>query len=109
MTISYEEVREMPLEELLMYHQALKEICERYEFERRPLYNSTNPKDQARWVEINNELQFSKKYYDVVMNAMKYKCYNDLDNYTRPKKTAIKAPVAKKKIEPVRRARKEKK
>ena len=36
--IDYEIIREMPLNELLRYYQALKAICEKHEADLRPLF-----------------------------------------------------------------------
>lgn len=79
--IDYEIIREMPLNELLRYYQALKAICEKHEADLRPLFNSNNPKDKIKWVECNNEYQHSKLYFDIVLNALKYKAFHGLDEY----------------------------
>ena len=42
-----------------------------------------------KWVEVNNELQYTKKYFDVVLNALKYKAFHGLDEYKRKDKTEI--------------------
>lgn len=108
----YEVIREMPLNELLMYHQALKEICNNYEYNIRPLYNSHNPNDKKRWIEINNQYQHAKMYYDLVINALTYKSFNGLDNYEKPD-DALKMKnvpkIRKKSASIVKRGRKAKK
>ena len=98
--VQYENIRQMSLEELLKYHNALKSICERYEFELRPLYNSSNPKDQTKWVEVNNELQHAKLYFDVVLDALKYKAFHGLDEYEPAKRPVEekKKPIPKKPV-----------
>ena len=99
--VEYEKVREMPLSELLLYFNALKEICGKYEGELRPLYNSTSQSDRTRWVVINNEYQHARMYFDVVLNAMKYKVYNGLDNYEKsPEKLKASKRIIKKEGKP---------
>lgn len=96
--LKYEIIREMPLAELLDYYNALNAICTRYDHELQPLYNSPNQKDRLKWVEINNEYQHAKMYYDVVLNALKYKTYNGLENYqpeTKKKKATNKTKTKK--------------
>ena len=97
--VSYEQIREMPLSELLQYFNAASVICEKIEREMKPLFNSNSPKEQLRWVELNNEYQHSRLYYDVVLNALKYKVFNGLDNYTKPvkedKSVVEKKPTSK--------------
>lgn len=97
--VQYEKIREMPISELLAYFECLEKICNCYANELRPLFNSQNPKEQLRWREINNEYQHAKMYYDVVLNAMKYKTYNNLDNYSTPSEELKQKnkPVIKKK------------
>lgn len=99
--VSYEIIREMPLEELLHYFNALNAICARYEHELQPLYNAPSQKDRLKWVEINNEYQHAKMYFDIVLNAMKYKAYNGLENYQpeikKEKKSTSKAKTKTKK------------
>ena len=82
--LDVKEIEKMPFHELLQYHEALKSICERYERELGPLYNAVQPQDRQRWVEINQELQETKKYYNVVFEALKNKTFNDLKNYVAP-------------------------
>ena len=100
----YEKVRNMPLADLLVYHNALKAICEGYEKRMTPLFNSQKREDALVWMETNNELQYAKKYYDIVLNAMKYKAFNGLDSYgTEPvkeKKTYKKESVKKPPVKP---------
>lgn len=78
------EIKKMPFHELLQYHEALKSICERYERELGPLYNAVLSQDRQRWVEINQRLQETKKYYNVVFEVLMNKVFNDLENYAAP-------------------------
>jgi hypothetical protein len=108
--IQYEKVKEMPLYELITYHGALKNICEHYERGLKPYFNAHDAREQAKWVEINTELQHAKLYYDIVFNALKNKVFNSLDNYELPVKKEKEKAIAKKKpATQVRRAKKEKK
>ena len=117
--VQYETIREMSLKELLTYYQALKAICDKHESELRPLYGSNNPKDQIQWVEINNEYQHAKLYFDIVMNALKYKSFHGLDEYkplsgsdkNKAKDAAVpvKKPIAKKPGRPAGRGTKKEK
>ena len=85
--MSYEEIKEMTLQELLPLHEALKAICEKHERDLRPLYNAVMQEDRRKWVEINAQLQHAKGYYNVVFDALKYRTFKTLDEYT-PKKKA---------------------
>lgn len=79
--MNYEEIREMPLSELLTYYNALKAICDVHENHMRPLYNSKNRNDVEEWTKTNAELQYAKKYLNVVLDSMKYRAFNGLENY----------------------------
>ena len=106
--VQYENIREMPLGELLVYYNALKAICERLEFELKPLYNATGANDKLKWIELKNELDHSKIYFDVVLNAMKYKSFHGLEEY-KPLKKEKSKPIAKKPVIVSERQKKTKK
>ena len=97
--LNYEEIREMPLEGLLLYHQALKAICDGYSEKMRPLYNANLTKDMIEWKKLNTEYQHAKLYYDTVFSAMQYQTYHGLENYKKTEKVD-KPKIAKKPVTP---------
>lgn len=107
--LQYEQIREMPLKDLLVYFNALQAICNKHELELRPLFNSQDPKEQVKWAMLNNEYQHAKMYCDVVLNAMKYQAYHGLDEYTKPEeqqKLKAKKPVVKRTTKPKKTTKK---
>ena len=96
--INYEEIRKMPLDRLLLYHQTLKAICDDYSEKMRPLYNANLTADKIEWKKLNTEYQHAKMYYDTVFSAMQYRAYHGLENYKYPEKPEKpKAKMEKKK------------
>lgn len=86
--IDKETIQKMPLNDLLVYHNALSNVCAKYEADLRPLFNSQITTEQKKWVEINSKLTKAKAYKEVVLSVIEDKAYNELDNYKpeKPKK-----------------------
>lgn len=93
--MDYAKLMEMPLAQLLEYYNALNAVCSRYEFEIKPYFNSQNPNEQLKWMEINDKLVKAKTYRNVVLTIMQDKSFNELDNY-EPRKTKTKKTSTKK-------------
>ena len=95
--LDYNNIIKMPIKELLVYYNSLNSICSNYETELKPLFNSHVPSEQQKWNSITNDLQKARTYRNIVLNAMKEKCYYELDNYKPFEKTKTK-PIPKKQI-----------
>ena len=81
--------------QLLEYYNALNAVCDRYDFEIKPYFNSQNPNEQLKWREINDKLVKAKSYRNMVLDIMQDKSFNELDNY-EPIKEETKKSHAKK-------------
>jgi hypothetical protein len=79
-------------------------MCDSYERERKPYFNTVTESDRAKWLNYNGLLLEVKQYRDVVFNAMKERTFNDLNSYKAYTEEAKKA-VAKKPVVTAKRGR----
>lgn len=68
------------LEDVLLYHNVLKAICDKYEKDLKPYYDPSNNFQMKMWNDINAKLSKAKTYYDIVFEIMEDKVYSEIDS-----------------------------
>jgi hypothetical protein len=68
------------LEEIFLYHNVLKEICNKYENDLKPYFDPGNDYQRKMWNDITTKLSKAKTYYDIVFEEMENMAFSEVED-----------------------------